>query len=297
MVSFTKFGSCVARDIFNFLDNELYRVNCTVTGQTIEAIKYEEDLKISEEDIIGDSNFDKRMVAGCYDGTHLKKLFANQSDYFIMDLADERLPMQRYSYNDIEKNVPVTWSTYRTVQNLKATGRYSNLEISDWHLSDRNIASYDKDIISFCNIVKAKYDTKKIIYISLRQAYEFIDPDSGIQSFDDYETNGIEKRKLREHQDKVIEHAEEIFKRNMPGIWVIEMPGNAIADCRHHLGTHTLHFNHLLYEYFAKCIMLVAKTRDYELTDKEIRDINKNMAFYKRYAEIKFEELKRIYRV
>ena len=60
-------------------------------------------------------------------------------------------------------------------------------------------------------MVKEKFDNQHIIYISLRQAKEFIDPNEGICNFDFYEGSGIEKGNLRMRQDLVIEKAENVF--------------------------------------------------------------------------------------
>ena len=59
--TFTKFGSCVTSDCFNFMDiNQLYP-SYTHTGIPISNILDEANINILEEDIIADNFFWKKM--------------------------------------------------------------------------------------------------------------------------------------------------------------------------------------------------------------------------------------------
>ena len=290
MVSFTKFGSCVTRDIFNFLDYERYNINSNIMINVVTLLD-KACLNIDDKYIVADSNYEKKVVKSYFNNN----LLIDSSDYFVFDLAMERLPLQIWEFDGVKKLIPVTWNTYRTGKKIMTECEKSSLKISDWHLADRSMEEYKKQLIQFTDMVKSKYESQKIIYLSIRQAQEFIDPQNGICNFDDHEGKGIEKRGLRLRQDEIIGRAEKIVLDELPDIWKIELPVNAIADTRHHFDLHTLHFNHLVYEYLADCISLIAKNRDEMLSPDEIRKMKWQIDFRKKYAEIRLEELRKIF--
>lgn len=115
--------------------------------------------------------------------------------------------MKDYHYKNEKSGegaqIPVTWQIYRTSKNVLGSSDYKKLSISDWHFSDRDKEQYKEQIIKICEVIKEYYDEYHIIYISARQAKEFISktPDEmqkRIQSFDNHEGKGIEKRRFRD---------------------------------------------------------------------------------------------------
>lgn len=197
--------------------------------------------------------------------------------------------------------IPVTWQTYRTSKNVLESSEYEKLSISDWHFSDRDKEQYKEQIIKICEAIKEHYDENHIIYISARQAKEFIARTSDkmqkrIQSFDNHEGKGIEKRGFRDRQDIIIKYAEKIMLENMPNIWKIDLPLNNIADERNKWGLHPLHFNHLVYEYLADCISLIANPWKDPISEKTKKKYNIHMDYQRHCTEVKLEELMDLYR-
>lgn len=111
MKTFTKFGSCVTSDCFNFMDiNQLYP-SYTHTGIPISNILDEANINILEEDIIADNFFWKKMLQTIFKHEPFSKYLENrQSDYFIFDLADERLPLQECVMENFKD-----WMVFRAV--------------------------------------------------------------------------------------------------------------------------------------------------------------------------------------
>lgn len=294
MINFVKFGSCVTRDIFNFLNPYEYNVsfNC-MSGITCWTDKNE--LDIDDKYIVADNNFEKKTLRAFFSSN----CYLPSADYFIFDLGMERLPVQTWELfgGGQRKIVTVTWNSYQTGKKYQQECVDRKLNILDWHLPDRDMEEYRKKLLEFVDMVKEKFDNQHIIYISLRQAKEFIDPNEGICNFDFYEGSGIEKGNLRMRQDLVIEKAEKCILENMPRIWKINMPYNIIADRRHHFGLHTLHFNHLVYEYFADCISVIAKEQPNEFSLDEIKKVQYQLDLKKKYAEIRIEELRKVYEI
>ena len=296
MVTFTQFGSCVSRDIFNFLDELEFCPICSHNCINISTIVKESKLMIFDSDIVANNDFEFRIQKLLFEHPDFRTYMRNvTSDYFIFDLGGERLPLQKWEYEAKSSQIPVTWNTYRTSKNVLNNKYYGDgIQISDWHLADRNIKNYEEDIEEYCKIILEKYDPNHVIYLSVRQAKEFINNDKKcISNFNDYEGNGIEKASLRSRQDLVISRAEAIVRKNIPDMWEIVIPENSLADDRHHFRRHTLHFNHIIYDYFSECVQLIAKDRD--ISESQKTKIKRAIDLRKKYAEIKLEDLRAIY--
>ena len=295
MITFTHVGSCVSRDIFNFINDLEIVPLFTHNGLNIPSLLENSSLEIDENLISSQSRFWLKMQKFIFNHPsfeeHINKL---DTDYFIFDLGGERLPLQQWTYNGVSSKIPVSWETYNTSNNIKKNSSYA-FEISDWHLVDRNIEMYKMNLEMFADIIKEKYDSKKIIYVSVRQANYFINNEKKIIcNFDDYEGNGIERKSLRKKQETIIEYAEKIILNKMPKIWLIESPNNILADDRHHFGRHTLHFNHLIYEYYAMAVNLIVQSNNLKDIDELV--VRKKIDFLKKYTEIRLEEIKQLYK-
>lgn len=127
MLTFTKYGSCVTRDVFNFLHINNWYPLYTYTGINIANMLPKSNLQILDEDICAGSNFEIQMLKYSFSHEAFEKYIKTiKSDYFIFDLADERLPLQKWEYNGEVSEVPVTWNTYRTSKKVKENTQYLN---------------------------------------------------------------------------------------------------------------------------------------------------------------------------
>lgn len=59
MVTFTKFGSCVTSDIFNFMNISDYYPKHTHTGINIGTVVHKSEIPVLEKDIVAESSFGK----------------------------------------------------------------------------------------------------------------------------------------------------------------------------------------------------------------------------------------------
>lgn len=292
---FTIYGCCVTRDIFNFLDNEIYEPTLTIEFNPISAL-YGKRLEIDKDDICVGSSFENRMIYNCFSKEAITLIKEIDTEYFIFDLAGERLPIQTWSLDGVDTNIPVTWNTYNAGQQLRKMEKYKDLQINNWHLVDSNMEKWKRSIERFCNEIIKKYPPEKIIYISLQQVDSIIDKDfSKILSLTSNEheiDEGIEKRGLRERQNKIIRMAEKMVLEKIPGCWVISMPSFAMANMNHHFGSHPLHFDYLLYEYYAEALKLIVKCRKEINNWSEIKKIvNKNLQFLlTKYSSIMYKQ-------
>ena len=152
---------------------------------------------------------------------------------------------------------------------------------------------YEEKIQEFCRVILNKFAPDHIIYVSVRQAKEFINKNEmTICNFNDYEGGAIYKAEIRNKQDIVIEKAEKILLNNIPNMWKIDIPENRLSDDRHQWGRHTLHFNYIVYDYLAECIKLIANKN---MSQEQKIKIKRAIEIRKRYAEIKLEDIRYMY--
>ncbi|MBQ3600385.1 MAG: hypothetical protein II992_04170 [Lachnospiraceae bacterium] len=291
-INFTVYGSCVTRDVFNFLDNELYYPNVTVEFNPIQTL-FDTKFEIDKEYIDVDSSFTNRMIYYNFSKEAKNVLENSKSDYFIFDMTSERLPLQIWSYSGMETMIPVTWNTYCLGNKLRETEKYRSIEIRNWHLPNAD-KSWQEHIKMFCESIIQRYEPSKIILLSIEQAdlllaKESFSPKSLTMNRNEF-TAGIDKRQLREKQNKIIQQAEKYVQEYIPDCWVIKMPQNVIGNARHHFKEHPLHFDYLYYEYVAEAIKLIAKER----TEENRKLIQKELEFLLlRYNE-KFTRIRQI---
>lgn len=297
MVTFTKIGSCVSSDIFNFMNISKYYPLYAHTGIGISTYIHKADIPVLDKDIIAENAFWRRMQKYCFSHTPLYEYLEDKkSDYFIFDLCDERLPLQVWKCGMESANIPVTWSIYRTSQNMSAVDyeKVGGIEISDWHFADRDREFYVNELRSFCDSIKKFYDEKHIIYISLRQADYILDKKKQVIPIDEMKKGGISDFNRRKRENRIIEFAETVIKEEMPNCWVVSTPPSMLADERHHFGVHPLHFHRYVYEYIARCVEMIVDSQDNDrLPEENLRKkINQNIDMRKYYLDLKLENLK-----
>ena len=65
MVTFTKFGSCVTSDVFNFMNISNYYPKHIYTGINIATAVHKADIPILEEDLVAENGFWEKMQKYC----------------------------------------------------------------------------------------------------------------------------------------------------------------------------------------------------------------------------------------
>lgn len=290
--TFTIYGSCVTRDVFNFLDNEIYYPQVTVEFNPIQTM-YAKKFEIEKEYVDIDSPFTNRMVYYNFSKEAKDILSKVNTDYFIFDMSSERLPLQTWINGETSTTVPVTWNTYCLGNNLKTIEKYKKLKILNWHLPNAD-SDWKENIKKFCDIINEKFIPSNVILLQTEQVDTVIDKESLMfksLTMNRNEFNvGIDKRTLREKQNRLIKQAEEEVLKNIPNCWLIKFPQNTLGNARHHFKEHPLHYDYLYYEYVAEAIKMIAKNR--EESDKVL--VQKQLKFLLlRYID-KFERISQL---
>lgn len=287
-MKFAVYGSCVARDVFNFLDNREYEVDITIGGNPVMCMYDKGKLNIDKEDIVINSKFVNRMIAHTLHKSARENLFASDAQYLCFDLATERLPLQTWTFGKEKSVVPVTWNIYQLSQKLRQNEKYRNLKIDNWRLADQDRELWKRALGCLCEDIRRKWNGRAI-YLQIRQSDQFIDRNrdqirslTGDRELID---EGIDDRGLRDRQNRMIEEAEKILFEMLPDLYVIPMPEGCLCSTRHHFGIHPLHFDYLYYEYAAKAVQLIV---DHPNTTDSKKVIDHNVSFLKRSYDDKF---------
>lgn len=111
-MQFDIYGCCVSRDIFNYLDQEMYTPSVTLGGDIINSSVHGRKIEGLSQYLYlySDSGFERRMLEFMANGDGLSQLPSGQ--WLIFDMANERFPLQEWSLNNSRGLVPVSWATY-----------------------------------------------------------------------------------------------------------------------------------------------------------------------------------------
>lgn len=289
--SITVYGSCVSRDVFNFLGADKYNLELTLGGGINSFCFGGDKIPINKDDISVGSNFDNKMLSYIMDRTALDVLLSHNTKYLVLDLANERFPIQTWQVGEASNTVPVTWESFKLSQKIQ------DIKVSDWHLPNRSMEEWKEKLKSFLLVIKGRFRPQNIILLSLQLSEYFVDNNEGkIYSFTEAGkeyTDGLDSLEIRKQQNEIIRVAEQIFDEVIPGCWKINLLDGIIANTEHHFGLHPLHYDYLYYEYAAKCLSMILDAQEKkEGSLLQKNGINREMTIIKRAYENKIKDKK-----
>ena len=262
MNKFIVYGSCITRDVFNYMDQTLYKPELTI-GQNPISTMFADPFPFEPEDYVIGSNFDRRMLY--YDANKLaiNKIQECEADFFIFDAICERVMVMEYEYNGqigvSEKSYVFIDNYLKMIKSEKWKGLKKVRDIPALELGD----NYLKDIDRFCEIILKKFPSSRIIFLECNLVKKYIDKDRKIRTFN--EDDGykiITQYNQPDYANEQITRVTKRIKQNMPNIHYIPMPDNIMADATHHFGLHPVHFVDMYYYYAAACIEAIVNERD-----------------------------------
>jgi len=312
MPTFDVLGCCVSRDIFNYLDQEAYFLDKKITLYT-NAHTCDRSLGSLEEylPLFGKSDFMRRMAKILIAGDVFEVLGNNddgsnnttsncterylrnpRSKWLVMDLANERFPLQLWQYKEQFGMMPVCWDTYKWGEAIK--NKTKELAITDWHFADRNVRQYRDSVERYVDSLLEVYDSDHIIYVQTRLCDDVRDDAENrmyslTKNADRYK--GIDELWRRKKGNQLIEAAEKIFLEKAKDAYIIPFPKDVFINSNHIWGTHPLHYDDLYYEYAAAAIKLIAKD-NVKNTDDRKKLIERELMFLKKQYENKFSRLR-----
>ena len=235
MATFSIWGSCVSREIFNYTDPSL-KIQRYIMQNPIHTLCYK-GLEINEDEIIGDVNFLKKMFKLELNKKAIEYFSEVKSDYLVIDTSDCRL-----GWYGIESSNDVRVAASPTCEkNYNLLSRRKEKLIKHYadEISDNEWCIY---VEKFADMVLNFYSKDRIILNKFEFSRGGYDID--LNKWREYETFGnIDKQ--NELTDKVQKFFEEAFEHKC---LVLEAYTNPEGNWKNHMGPSPLHYTDEVYE-------------------------------------------------
>lgn len=262
MNKFIVYGGCVTRDIFNYMDPDVYKPFLTI-GQNPISTMFSEPFPFEPEDFEIGTNFDRRMLYYDANKLALEKIRECEADFFIFDAACERMMIMEYDFKGKRGFSEKSYVFIDNYLNMLKKEKWKGLKkIRDIHASELG-DDYLRNIDRFCEIILSKFPSSRIIFLECYSVKPYIGKDRKYHVFsegDGYKL--ITKYNEPDYANEQVKRATDRIKQNMPNIHYIPMPEYALADEAHHFGLHPFHFTDEYYVYAAQCIKAIVNERD-----------------------------------
>lgn len=237
--SLSIYGSCVSRDVLTIANDTKFDLKAYIARQSVISAVAP---KIPEGAIPleNSSAFRKRVVESDLRKNAFELLKANKSDYFMLDLIDERFPLLRLfgSYvtasSEFYESAP---KKYRLMDKLEKRLEDGKLYLGDYCVEDA--------VKEFCTRLKEIYAPEQII-LHCASMLDYYRSKSG-------ELTMFKPSKITaNHQiNAVMEAMCSRIQSYLPGLHVIQEIDGIVADENHKWGLATMHYQQ---EYYARVL-------------------------------------------
>lgn len=230
------FGSCVTKDIFNFVSDESLMVSSYVARQSIVSA-ISNPLKVNKEKIKLESDFQKRCVfndiAKINTWEYLRHGEANiKNKYLLIDLIDERFDLLKINDSLITCSPELLDSGCFKNKKFKRFKKIKSLN-GEWFIGDIYFVGC---IEQFVMKIKDIFDEENIIIHKVRMTDYYRDLSGNLVVFqeDVLKENHIVNEMLDFMYACLIEY--------LPNAVVIDRSGSYFADSSHQWGLAPMHF-------------------------------------------------------
>lgn len=240
MASFNIWGACVSRDILQkevLAGNyEVKRWISFISPITAFTEPYKDEFDVSA--MPWGTGFFRRNMQSDIDKDYFKYLFAEPSDYIIVDMVDSRMDIVEHEkcMLTVSNQIGFNWDY---INNLFGEGYWKRMKMSDF--SEKTHCLYASKV---ADKILEKYRPDQIILHIHYGVKEILDKEKNvIRHFP--EEKCAEVSEYNYLNKKINDMLEEKFK----GCHVIRFPDNVLADGNHQWGLLPLHYERLYYEY------------------------------------------------
>lgn len=240
----TVFGSCISRDVFNYIDKNIMVVKTNIQRNAIKSIWSDALPQYLIADAPNNTSWANRMLRiSCL--KHFTDVIRSEpSDYIMLDLYEERLPI----YNINIENKTILLPKYGATEWLVEHFKFGDIKtLNCWDFSDDFLIKNVKTTIDF---LLQFYKQEQIIINEAYLLKEFIDDDLSIGFMPNH--GYIDKINL--HLEKMYA----ILKSFLPEAHIIKMPTNTLAEKYHIWGLANVHAERSFYEYVAESVGVIA---------------------------------------
>lgn len=226
-------GSCVSRDIFNFLEDEPLKFNIYCARHSVFAALQPP----LDKECIGyidiNSNFQKRMVEMDCMKTFFSKLQESTAPYLVIDMIDTvRFPLLKY-----QESI-VTGSS-----EIMGCSLSSQYDFCKFNPNSMKKEEWKKELESYVDRLKIYKEEKNIIIHCTYFKHYYRDQDGKVKrfSYEQIMRNKLLNRQLRQYY--------KYLKRLMPRACYIDLckRWGCLADENHHFGLSPVHYTRNYY--------------------------------------------------
>lgn len=243
MIKISIHGSCVSRDIFRFDEKEQFKVINYIGRNSIISSSYPPVSLDTFNDVtdIKKLHWEERMIYFDYKKTALDKLEADECDYLVIDLIDER-----FGLLESDKGCLTYSQVLQRSSHLSELGSYKIRDVKE--NTDEFYEAYKR----YATYLREHFDVNRIIIHEAYPVLSYISSDNELTLFDSDEMG--KTRKLCQK----IRRGYELLEALLPEARVLRMPPNTIAYEKHAWGKAPVHYVDDYYIYMLKQINDIA---------------------------------------
>lgn len=223
-------GSCVTRDIFEYMDSEIYEIK-NYFARTKIVSQLSPPLDCSEKDIDLESAFKKKQVLNDFQKDQFKKLSANPSDYCLIDYIDERFPLIKVSKTYVTKSNELVISGW--LDNKFYKEKQYKFWGNKWRLGYKYIGGY---IENYLDQVTSCFEESNLIIHKAYMVNSYLDQSGKRCTFDAPYLN------YNKRVNKMLDFLYDFTISYLPGVKVIDLCDGYCADAQHKWGLSPMHY-------------------------------------------------------
>lgn len=230
MVTIDILGSCVTRDAFAFITNDL-KLNSYYPRSSLISI-YAPPLNIKKDGIEIKSEYQQRLIYWDLNKEFFKHIKKSEAEVLIIDFMDERLGVLKF------QNTYITNSDELNLSNIKKIFKTEKLDFNEEYMELWEISA-----LKFIHDIR-KRPYKNVILHKAFYMDNYIDEAGEKHLYTDPTVlNRIDSR------NSMLNRMYKFIENNISNVEIIEPPGFA-ADKSHKWGFLPFHYEYKYYKYF-----------------------------------------------
>jgi len=256
MIKFNLLGSCVTRDAFSSQGN--YKIN-NYFARTSFISLMSNPIKVSMEEILLNSNFQKKSVFQDLNKTILTEIIEDSSDFLIIDLIDER-----FNLTKIDDSI-ITMSN-----ELKGSSLLNNFYHEEINRFDTNVFElWKKSVDRFFDQIYKKYEPTQVILHKTLWREKYYDKNGEKKDFAPSMINGIRK------QNSLLNSYYEYIETFLPKMNIIDMTDKNLLSSENHIwGLSPYHFEDKYYDTFNNKLNDIIELPTFDFYNTKMGSVN-----------------------
>lgn len=259
-ISVSVIGSCPCRDLFEGAEEFTFHTDIrfvsviSMMGNSVVTKICIDDL--SKKAGIFNGNWYKKNLVNDFNKCVFESLAEMHGDYLVVDLAESRLPLVDFEFDDGQKLT----LTYSTCFKNHYLANLQNSKLKGARMSFRNpidipYERWEDSIKRMAVEIKKIFDEERIILIENMPANYYVDNAGCLRPYvTNFHRSNIDICEL------LLPKLYQMFKKECPKCKVIKMPKNTLGLQKHKWGNHPFHFTNSYYAYLLECVRFITSS-------------------------------------